>query len=103
MDMRLKSQPCALVNTIMYRPVASVKPCEFPLDDHGFKDRSSRPPRCILAVCRGWVARFFPIDSFSSRCAYTSGADFHSLAMVRRERVVRHECRATHAPLRANN
>jgi hypothetical protein len=41
MDMRLKSQPSAVVNTIMYRPVASVKPYEFPLDDHGFRSGSA--------------------------------------------------------------
>src|SRR5208337_1297508 len=103
MDMRLKSQPYALVNTIMYRPVASVKPYKFPLDDHGLKDRSSRPRRCILTVCRGWVARLFPVDSFSSRRAYSSGAGFHSLAMVPRERVLRHERSATNAPLRGDD
>ena len=101
--MRLKSQPYALVNTIMYRPVASVKPYKFPLDDHGLKDRSSRPRRCILTVCRGWVARLFPVDSFSSRRAYSSGAGFHSLAMVPRERVLRHERSATNAPLRGDD
>lgn len=50
MDMRLKSQPSAVVNIIMYRPVASVKPYEFPLANHGFNDWQSRRPRCILAV-----------------------------------------------------
>jgi len=36
-DMRLKSQPYAVVSTIMYRPVALVKPYEFPLDNNGFE------------------------------------------------------------------
>jgi hypothetical protein len=64
----------ALVNTIMYRPVASVKPCEFPLDDHGLKDWSSRPrPR------------------------------FPALAIVQRERVFRHESGAIHTPLRVSD
>ena len=40
MDMRLKSQPSAVVSTIMYRPVASVKPYEFPLDNHGFRSHN---------------------------------------------------------------
>jgi hypothetical protein len=31
------------------------------------------------------------------------GADFHSLAMVQRERVFRHECDATNAPVRVND
>jgi hypothetical protein len=67
--MRLKSQPYALVDTILYRPVASVKPYEFPLDDRGFKDWSTRRRCSILAVRHGCVARFFPSDSASSRCA----------------------------------
>jgi hypothetical protein len=37
---------------------------------------------------------------YSSRRAYSSGADFHSLAMVSHERVLRHERGATNAPLR---
>jgi D-sedoheptulose 7-phosphate isomerase len=28
------------------------------------------------------TARFFPINSFLSRCAYSSGVDFRSLAMI---------------------
>jgi hypothetical protein len=37
--------------------------------------------------------------SYSSRSAYSSGADFHPLAMAPRERVLRHERGATNAPL----
>ena len=40
---------------------------------------------------------------YSSRCAYSSGADFHALAMVPRERVLRHERGATNAPLRVDD
>jgi hypothetical protein len=41
--------------------------------------------------------------SYSSRSAYSSGADFHSLAMVPRERVFRDERGATNAPLRVSD
>ena len=40
--------------------------------------------------------------SYSPRRAYSSGADFHSLAMAPRERVLRHERGATNAPLRVD-
>jgi hypothetical protein len=38
MGMRLKSHPFAVLSTIMYRPVALVKPYELPLDNQGFED-----------------------------------------------------------------
>jgi hypothetical protein len=49
------------------------------------------------------VAGIFPIDSFSSPCVSSNGADFYCPAMVQRERVFRHECGATHAPLRVDD
>ena len=36
-------------------------------------------------------------------CGFSSGADLHSLAMVQRERVFRHECSATNTPMRPND
>ena len=42
-------------------------------------------------------------QSYSSRCAYTNGADFRFLAMVPRERVFRDERGATNVPLRVND
>jgi hypothetical protein len=42
-------------------------------------------------------------DEKSLYCVCPRGADFHSLAMFQCERVFRHECGATHAPLRVND
>jgi hypothetical protein len=41
--------------------------------------------------------------SYSSWCAHSSGAGFHSLAMVPRERALRHERGVTNAPLRVDD